>query len=337
MSAMTRWDDTATQNWLTRIGLGQYSTHFAKHNIRGDVLAMLDNEYLAEVGVDSIGHRIRILKAVGANWQEVDARSLQQRLELAEAQLQKMTEKYEKLRTDMMPVFRMVKENEPLPSLQKNVSSTSIATTGGSAPTSAGVFPNGAHGPGPTVVTATDLTSASQPNLISLQRAHSVSVTSPGATKNRRYSTIPTSQVKSPGQAHPSVPSRSGSNAGDSNRKAAGSGFALYTGELTSMAPNSKVSMTTAYEPYKSFRVEADCPCYKLLPGLMRHYRIVGNVQDYRLVVQYGDHERMLSDHEIPLLILKELQDNGVRATFMVRQVATGAVQSATSTPGGVL
>lgn len=317
MSAMTQWDETATCQWLTRLGLGQYGQQFSNHKVRGDVLPLLDHEALTEIGVVSIGHRIRILKAIGSNWKEVDSKFLLQKVSVIEAQIQKVTEKCEKLRTDMMPVFRMVKENEPLPSLQKNASSTSITTIGDQ--------------PMP------DIMSASQPNL-PLQRAHSISLASPGIGKSKRYSAIPAfSSAKSPNQGHPQLPFGRAPSIEDPRQLRKTGGVTLLTEELSQRAPNSKVSMSTAYEPYKSFRVGMDDPCHRVLPVVMRHNGIIADSHEYRLVVQYGDHERTVADHEKPLHVYKELQDAGKRPVFMLRHAVTGVGQSASSTPGGVL
>lgn len=314
---MTQWDDATTRQWLNRLGLGQYGQQFSSHNVRGDVLPLLDHEALSEIGVQSIGHRIRILKAIGSNWKEMDSRDMLQKISMMEGQLQKVTEKCEKLRTDMMPVFRMVKENEPLPSLQKNGSSTSITTIGDQ--------------PLP------DMLSASQPNL-SLQKAHSISLASPGIGKSKRYSAIPAfSTAKSPNQGLPPLPFGRAPSTEDHRQLRKTGGVTLLTEELSQRPPNSKVSMSTAYEPYKSFRVGMDDPCHKVLPVVMRHNGIVADSHEYRLVVQYGDHERTVADHEKPLHVYKELQDAGKRPVFMLRHAVNGVGQSASSTPGGVL
>jgi class 3 adenylate cyclase len=58
--------------WLARIGLGQYTAAFAANDIDWDLLPDLDHEALREIGVASVGHRLRILRAAKVLASEVD-------------------------------------------------------------------------------------------------------------------------------------------------------------------------------------------------------------------------------------------------------------------------
>jgi class 3 adenylate cyclase/tetratricopeptide (TPR) repeat protein len=49
--------------WLTSLGLGEYADAFERNAIDWKVLNELDHELLKELGVSTIGHRLRILKA----------------------------------------------------------------------------------------------------------------------------------------------------------------------------------------------------------------------------------------------------------------------------------
>jgi len=49
--------------WLDEIGLGQYASAFADSDIELDLIPELDHETLVHIGVNSPGHRLRILKA----------------------------------------------------------------------------------------------------------------------------------------------------------------------------------------------------------------------------------------------------------------------------------
>lgn len=55
--------DSITQ-WLEQHGLGQYAEAFEEGAIDWDILSELDHEVLKELGVQSPGHRLRILKAI---------------------------------------------------------------------------------------------------------------------------------------------------------------------------------------------------------------------------------------------------------------------------------
>ena len=50
-------------HWLNQLGLGQYAEAFEVNDVELDQLADLDNEFLKDIGVSVVGHRMRILKA----------------------------------------------------------------------------------------------------------------------------------------------------------------------------------------------------------------------------------------------------------------------------------
>ena len=50
--------------WLESIGLDQYARAFEENDIDSDLFGDLTDEFLQAVGVASVGHRIKILKAV---------------------------------------------------------------------------------------------------------------------------------------------------------------------------------------------------------------------------------------------------------------------------------
>ncbi|MGB7298151.1 MAG: adenylate/guanylate cyclase domain-containing protein [Burkholderiaceae bacterium] len=49
--------------WLEQIGLGQYASVFAENEIDWDLLPDLDQDFLKAIGVNVVGHQMRILKA----------------------------------------------------------------------------------------------------------------------------------------------------------------------------------------------------------------------------------------------------------------------------------
>lgn len=74
------WDDDKVSRWIAHMGLSKYSSNFQgklniltsyyitnwpiENNITGDVLVHLNQTDLSEIGVSSVGHRLRILKAI---------------------------------------------------------------------------------------------------------------------------------------------------------------------------------------------------------------------------------------------------------------------------------
>ncbi|KAH8070931.1 hypothetical protein JL721_4849 [Aureococcus anophagefferens] len=54
----TSWGVEEVGTWLGTIGLGQYGPAFAKHQVTGEILHMLSEELIKELGVATIGHRV---------------------------------------------------------------------------------------------------------------------------------------------------------------------------------------------------------------------------------------------------------------------------------------
>ena len=52
------------REWLDGLGLSQYADAFAENEISVDLLEELDQELLKEIGITTLGHRLKILKAV---------------------------------------------------------------------------------------------------------------------------------------------------------------------------------------------------------------------------------------------------------------------------------
>ena len=63
---MTRTTTTDLAEWLGRHGLGQYAKTFAENNIDYSVLPDLTENDLEKLGVSSLGHRKKLLRAIEA-------------------------------------------------------------------------------------------------------------------------------------------------------------------------------------------------------------------------------------------------------------------------------
>ncbi|EST07108.1 Variant SH3 domain protein [Kalmanozyma brasiliensis GHG001] len=73
--------------------------------------------------------------------------------------------------------------------------------------------------------------------------------------------------------------------------------------------------------PYKSFRVTLDDPCYKVLPAALKKYKINDDWRKYALFICYGKTERCLSYDEKPLLLFQKLKENEQSPVFMLRHI----------------
>ena len=52
--------------WLRSLGLGKYEAAFRENDIDETVLPSLTHEHLKELGVASLGHRVKLLDAIAA-------------------------------------------------------------------------------------------------------------------------------------------------------------------------------------------------------------------------------------------------------------------------------
>ena len=50
--------------WLERLGLGQYAQRFAENDIDFEILSDLTDQDLEKIGVTSLGHRRKLLRAI---------------------------------------------------------------------------------------------------------------------------------------------------------------------------------------------------------------------------------------------------------------------------------
>jgi mitogen-activated protein kinase kinase kinase len=70
------WSDSHVARWLSDIKCGNHAATFKANDIRGDILLELDQVTLKEMGVSSIGDRLRIVNAVKALRQRSSSRSV---------------------------------------------------------------------------------------------------------------------------------------------------------------------------------------------------------------------------------------------------------------------
>uniref|UniRef100_A0A060TAS9 ARAD1D28622p n=1 Tax=Blastobotrys adeninivorans TaxID=409370 RepID=A0A060TAS9_BLAAD len=355
------WDADKVARWVGYIGLGMYSSHFTDHNVGGDVLLYLDLSDLKEMGIQSVGHRLRILKAVyelggrqtsnedegeeydrpryipatvRAGKEEPTVHSFairDERISYTEGELLRLLESHARLREDLLPIFRAAKESKPLPTPEGNAGgSQGIPTTSGLSPTIASAVPSPTHfGP-----------------QMNLKRVRSKkSINSVYAGNNIRSPTDWEESMRKRAGAAPPAPPPSSTSSSIGLSGLSSTGPASTPGaSSTGSSGGGGGSTTSPLEPFKSFRVTMEDPCYKVLPAALRKYKITGDWRQYALLVCYGDQERQLGMDEKPLMIFKELQDAGERPVFMLRHMESGTPGSAGhqgvvvgGTPGGVL
>ncbi|KAI8932032.1 hypothetical protein NX059_010926 [Plenodomus lindquistii] len=149
------WSPDQTADFIADLGLDQYADTFVEEGISGDVLAALQHSELKEMGVGSVGHRLTILKAVyeikvrqnvplepddyiplSADTSAQEAPPTQddfakvirvvqardERIHTAESELRHLREdlsrvidENKRLREEILPLVRMLKDSQPLP------------------------------------------------------------------------------------------------------------------------------------------------------------------------------------------------------------------------------
>jgi hypothetical protein len=70
--------------WLRSLGLGKYEAIFRENDIDEAVLPSLTHETLKELGVASIGHRLKLLDAIAALRNEGSSKALGSAKDLAQ-------------------------------------------------------------------------------------------------------------------------------------------------------------------------------------------------------------------------------------------------------------
>ncbi|KAI3649085.1 hypothetical protein MP228_006939 [Amoeboaphelidium protococcarum] len=56
-----KWNEIMVRQWLKDIGFEQYNAYFADHNIDGHALLQLNHSFLKEMGIKSVGERMKLL------------------------------------------------------------------------------------------------------------------------------------------------------------------------------------------------------------------------------------------------------------------------------------
>ncbi|KAI9229475.1 MAG: hypothetical protein DHS80DRAFT_13916, partial [Piptocephalis tieghemiana] len=62
--SVLQWDTRKVFDWINSCGFGPYASHFVDQRVTGDVLVHLAYDTLQDLHVESVGHRISLLKAI---------------------------------------------------------------------------------------------------------------------------------------------------------------------------------------------------------------------------------------------------------------------------------
>ncbi|KAH8599590.1 hypothetical protein B0O99DRAFT_610791 [Bisporella sp. PMI_857] len=382
---ISEWTVDECADFVSGLGLRQYSERFLENDINGEVLVALLHDDLKGIGVNSVGHRLTILKSVydikvkqdipietdnyvplsadaEAQYATATLKDIQQLVEqlrirdkrMAEAEdsLRRIKADYDRLREDLLPVFRSFKEGQPLPYPSQETSnsnayydSQNIISPPAATPSSGQSGQSGGglarkfstKKLGSLMEQALDPTNAAERAVLSSSHL--------SAMNNGTSQPLNSPGYPSPNQPSPtSPPPRDGSTLGSRSyrsdlptpgRSTFGSNDnesyqpSTYSRDSTKPAPLRRVQTPAPDTPaggasveiFKSFRVSMEDPCYKVLPAALKKYNINAPWEQYALYIVYGDKERCLEMHEKPLILFKQLDKEGKKPMFMLRKM----------------
>ncbi|PLW25765.1 hypothetical protein PCANC_26187 [Puccinia coronata f. sp. avenae] len=141
---------------------------------------------------------------------------------------------------------------------------------------------------------------------------------SPAETTTTTTTTTTIGDTLSIAAATPKPSDRAGSKTTD-NKKTGSTTTTMTT--TTGGKENSTTQERDASNPYKSFRVTLEDPCYKVLPAALKKYKINEHYKNYVLFICYGKQERCLSYEEKPLLLFQKLKEANQNPVFTLRHI----------------
>ncbi|KAK9475460.1 uncharacterized protein V1510DRAFT_349375, partial [Dipodascopsis tothii] len=369
------WTTADVSNWLIRLGLRQYEPSFSENDISGDVLVHLDHESLKELGVVAVGHRLQILKSVynikiaqgvpiepgqwvpplrksaaiddgleGPISMQIMARNLEerdQRITQAEQEIKRLQESYARLREDVMPLFKFVKEFEPLPEVHATSSPAMSPPAAGAS--AASVRSSGVYAPRQSAPLSGVPSSVRHPSYrgsAALPTAPPAAPpAAPGLARAQSYKKF----VLGP---PPRGASERAQSAYVAPQSTSGFGHGHASGHTPSEKPIARLTNTSTptdgpkSELIRNFALQTDAPCSQILPDVVRGHRVNADWRQFVLVLYYGGHERTLTMDERPLGLLKEYLKSGyadAQVFLRERNPSDQASELMTNTPGGLL
>lgn len=378
-----QWDAAQVLSYLRPEVGDDISSEFIENNIDGSLLPFLTTDHLKELGVVQLSARLRAKKAINeliashysrnpptlasdpefrltsininSNYVSMEALTLSLLIlrDMAKSskihsthtqeQYKKLNENFNKLKTDLNPVLRLVKESKPLPTptldpgipqslptylfnsvYSANSTGTdaeSILPTSGSSNTIATLGT-------PTSTTAPTVTIAAAPILPNL--APNLVSRAPASPTSKRFSSGSVLSMGVGKLADIKPPSRLFPKPRLVESKSLPSGLGTEAPEHAKPTLKSKPSSASVaqaqppLQPLKQLKASLDDTCLKILQQAMKRHHIPrDNWSKYVLVVCYGDKERILKLTEKPVIVFKELQEHGKNPAIMLRELAT--------------
>lgn len=287
-----------------------------------------------------------------------------ERMSLLEQDLRRMTDDFRRLREDMLPALRLVKDaQQPLPNLSAGTGYSFEPTISPPAPT-----PPPGQGPGPGVMRSYSqrkiligaTTKGTSPTQPTHERTIAEQTLDPSSAAERPVVSSShltamngggqNSAYPSPNMPSPTSPQNLVGGTTLASRSYRGDSIAPSTRSTVNDAdhsnynsrdkglsavpprrretpvPDTPSASNASVEIFKSFRVSMDDPCHKVLPAALKKYQINAPWDQYALFIVYGDQERCLGMDEKPLILFKQLDKEGKKPMFMLRKTNSAQV-----------
>ncbi|CAI5758704.1 unnamed protein product [Candida verbasci] len=247
----------------------------------------------------------------------------------AQDEIKKLSDNFTKLKTDLIPVIRLLKDSKPLPTPTLDPGPVSVE--------SQSYF--NSHEPEekesrPTSTLYGSNKNSAQPSPLS-NRFSSGTILSMGTGKIIPQSVPKLNELKPKDFKLKPIP-HSDSNKSlnseskpklsqeiSSNSTSTIGSIAKSNNMSTHTVNTNQASHSSGNEPLKQLRASTDDSCLKILQQAMKRHHIPrDDWSRYVLVICYGDKERILKLAEKPVVIFKELQELGKHPAIMLRQLA---------------
>ncbi|KAG9125794.1 Adaptor for signal transduction [Ceratobasidium sp. 392] len=322
------WTEDEVQDWLVELGYPQYGEQIKEHRISGSILTLLDHEYLKDIGIKSVGQRLAILKAVYQLKIEQDipiepdayvppseavdevsneAITIQklwvmmgeqtERIRRLEQENQRLLDTMQVCMEELATVSRAQLQGEV--SLRKQPSFRWAPQT------------RLAHSPTRPTPEPVHESPRQSPHILEADL---------GASLNKQPKPQPSIGELSMASSMVTHDRPQGLTRNASSQSINANVNAASANGAKEIKPASRDGNDAA-NPYKSFKVTLDDPCWKVLPAALKKYKISDDWQHYAMFICYGNTDRCLSYDEKPLLLFQKLKDANKNPVFTLRHI----------------
>ncbi|KAI5952639.1 STE50 [Candida jiufengensis] len=247
-----------------------------------------------------------------------------------QSEMKKLNDNFVKLKTDLIPLIRLMKDTKPLPtptldpgpasSIDSPLNNSPLYEEEPAISRSGSLQRNNSNNRISTNVSSPSSNRFSSGSLLSMGTGKIISQSVSKYSDGKNSSDFKLQKVDLSKNAN-SEPVRPKLNEyPSSGTTTTRSNHSPYGQALQQPAP---IAANSSNEPLKQLRASTDDSCLKILQQAMKRHHIPrDDWSKYVLVICYGDKERILKLAEKPVVVFKELQELGKHPAIMLRQLA---------------